>query len=269
MSLDPKSEPPDGNDRAQWANGTTVDRRPAEEAPEVRFLSGPQPRGSELLHAWRIFRELLHGFRMLHFVGPCVTVFGSARFSEDHPYYQLARDVGQRLARAGFTVMTGGGPGIMEAANRGAKDVGGRSVGCNIELPKEQQPNRFLDVVVSFKHFYVRKVMLVKYSYAFVAMPGGFGTLDEVFEAATLIQTHKIRDFPLVLIGKQYWAPLIEMLSDSALKAGTIDEHDFGVLHVTDSPQEAIDHIVSDATTQFGLRFKPKKRRWFLGEGSP
>src|SRR5207253_10235026 len=138
--------------------------------------------------AVRIFWQVLHAFRALHFVGPCVTVFGSARFRTDQPYCVLARDVGARLARAGFTVMTGGGPGIMEAANRGAKEAGGYSVGCNIELPKEQRPNRYLDRWVTFRHFYVRKLMLVKYSYAFIALPGGFGTLDEIFETATLIQ---------------------------------------------------------------------------------
>jgi uncharacterized protein (TIGR00730 family) len=250
-----------------WINGLPEDTNASGAATEVRFLSGPQNRGFELIRAWRIFLELLHGFRALSFVGPCVTVFGSARIPEEHPYYQLAREVGGRLVGAGFTVMTGGGPGIMEAANRGAKEAGGRSVGCNIELPKEQKPNRFLDVVVGFKHFYVRKVMLVKYSYAFIALPGGFGTLDEVFEAATLIQTHKIRDFPLVLIGRKYWAPLIEMLTKSAIEAGTIDAHDFGVLRVTDSPEEAVTYIQEIATAKFGLGYGRKKRRWFLGEG--
>ena len=153
---------------------------------EVRFLEGPQNRTSELLRAVRIFCEFMRGFRALHFVGPCVTVFGSARFSESHPYYEMARQCGSGLARAGFTVMTGGGPGIMEAANRGAKEAGGRSIGCNIELPEEQKPNRYLDRWITFRHFFVRKVMLVKYSYAFIALPGGFGTLDEIFEAATL-----------------------------------------------------------------------------------
>src|SRR5262245_45783366 len=157
----------------------------ASAAPEAaRFLQGPQPRGFELARALRIFFELMRGFRALHFVGPCVSVFGSARFSDQHPYYTLARDVGARLARAGFTVMTGGGPGIMEAANRGAREAGGRSVGCNIELPQEQKPNPYLDRWITFRHFYVRKLMLVKYSYAFVALPGGFGTLDEIFETA-------------------------------------------------------------------------------------
>ena len=163
----------------------------------IRFLEGPQPRGFELWHAVQIFAEFIRGFRALHFVGPCVTVFGSARFAETHRYYAMGRDVGARLARAGFTVMTGGGPGIMEAANRGAREVGGRSLGCNIELPHEQRPNSYLDRWITFRHFFVRKVMLVKYSYAFVALPGGFGTLDEVFETATLIQTGKIQQFPL------------------------------------------------------------------------
>ncbi len=262
MNRDPQDPAPDG-----WTNGLPEDRNTEAAATEVRFLSGPQNRGFEFVRAWRIFLELLRGFRALAFVGPCVTVFGSARIPEEHPYYQLARDIGSRLARAGFTVMTGGGPGIMEAANRGAKEAGGRSVGCNIELPKEQRPNRFLDVVVGFRHFYVRKVMLVKYSYAFIALPGGFGTLDEVFEAATLIQTHKIRDFPLVLIGREYWAPLVDMLVESAFTAGTIDERDFDVLRVTDSPEEAVAYIEGIATAKFGLSFRPKKRRWFLGEG--
>ncbi|HEY1270011.1 MAG TPA: TIGR00730 family Rossman fold protein, partial [Candidatus Binatia bacterium] len=163
---------------------------------ERRFLYGPQERSRELVRAIKIFCEFMRGFRTLHFVGPCVTVFGSARFRDDHEYYRMARDVGARLARAGFTVMTGGGPGIMEAANRGAKEAGGRSIGCNIELPEEQKPNPYLDKWITFRHFYVRKVMLVKYSYAFVALPGGFGTLDEIFETAVLIQTGKIKEFP-------------------------------------------------------------------------
>jgi uncharacterized protein (TIGR00730 family) len=162
---------------------------------EIRFLQGPQRRSFELRRTIGIFFEFLRGFRALHFVGPCVTVFGSARFPETHPYYVLGRQLGARLARAGFTVMTGGGPGLMEAANRGAREAGGRSVGCNIELPQEQSPNPYLDRWITFEHFYVRKVMLVKYSYAFVALPGGFGTLDEIFETAVLIQTGKIRDF--------------------------------------------------------------------------
>src|SRR5262249_35822813 len=150
---------------------------------------------------------------------PCVTVFGSARFKENHPYYALARDVGARLAQNGFTVMTGGGPGIMEAANRGAKDVGGGSVGCNIELPKEQKPNPYLDRWITFRHFYVRKLMLVKYSYAFIALPGGFGTLDEIFEVITLIQTGKIQEFPVVLMVQSYWQPLLDFFRSTLFKA--------------------------------------------------
>ena len=233
--------------------------------PEVaQFLQGPQPRGFELKRAIRIFLEIMHGFRKLHFVGPCVTVFGSARFTSDHPYYALARDVGQRLARAGFTVMTGGGPGIMEAANRGAKDAGGFSVGCNIELPEEQKPNPYLDRWVTFRHFFVRKLMLVKYSYAFIAMPGGFGTMDEIFETATLIQTHKIRDFPLILMGKDYWQPLLDFLSGRLVEAKTIDPIDSERILVTDSAEEAVQLVRDAALKQFGLSYAPRiKRRWF------
>ena len=209
--------------------------------PEItHFLQGPQRRGFELGRAVGIFFEIMRGFRKLHFLGPCVTVFGSARFTEEHAYYVLAREVGQRLARAGFTVMTGGGPGIMEAANRGAKEAGGYSVGCNIELPQEQKPNPYLDRWVTFRHFFVRKLMLVKYSYAFIAMPGGFGTLDEIFETATLIQTHKIKDFPLVLVGKEYWQPLLDFLRGRLVEAKTIDRIDAERILVTDSAEEAV-----------------------------
>src|SRR5215467_7977504 len=190
------------------------------------FLEGPHSRGHELLMLLRIMWELFRGFRLLHFVGPCVTVFGSARFKADHPYYEVGRQVGRELARAGFTVMTGGGPGIMEAANRGAREAGGRSVGCNIELPEEQKPNPYLDRWITFRHFFVRKLMLVKYSYAFVALPGGFGTLDELFETATLIQTGKIREFPLVLVGKAFWAPLLDFFTERLIAEKTISEAD-------------------------------------------
>jgi uncharacterized protein (TIGR00730 family) len=234
---------------------------------ELRFLSGPQPRAFELLRAVRIFFELLRGFRALHFVGPCVTVFGSARFAEDHPYYGQARQLGSLLVRNGFTVMTGGGPGIMEAANRGAKDVGGRSVGCNIELPHEQAPNKFMDKMVTFQHFYVRKVMLMKYSYAFVCMPGGFGTMDELFEAATLIQTGKVQNFPLILVGSKFWGPFVEAMRATMLAEATIDPKDLGMLWVTDSVEEAAARIHDVAIQRFGLRYAPQpKRRWWMGE---
>jgi uncharacterized protein (TIGR00730 family) len=211
--------------------------------------------------------ELIRGFRALHFVGPCVTVFGSARFSEDHPSYALAREVGARLARMGFTVMTGGGPGVMEAANRGAKDQGGFSVGCNIELPAEQKLNAYLDRAVTFRHFFVRKVMLVKYSYAFVVLPGGVGTLDELFEALTLIQTKKIADFPLVLMGRAYWQPLLDLL-EKMVAAGTVSRDDLALLLVTDSVHEAMKHIETHAVERFGLlrRRRPTKRLKILGE---
>jgi len=262
-------EPPDGP--------SSVPLAPAEEkhdwgkAPdgkaEREFLRGPRPRRKELVEAVRIFGEVMKGFRALHFLGPCVTVFGSARFAETNPYYVLAREVGKRLALAGFTVMTGGGPGIMEAANRGAKEVGGRSVGCNIELPTEQQPNPYLDRMVEFEHFFIRKVMLVKYSYAFVAMPGGFGTMDEIFETATLIQTHKIKDFPLVFMGESYWRPLVGFLRDRLLAQGTIDEKDVGRILVTDSASEAVARIREVGMREFGLTYGPRvKKRWFLGE---
>jgi uncharacterized protein (TIGR00730 family) len=220
--------------------------------PERLFLRGPRSRLRELASVARIAAEFIRGFRALHFVGPCVTVFGSARFSEDHPYYALARDVGARLTQMGFTVMTGGGPGIMEAANRGAREAGGFSVGCNIELPKEQMPNPYLDRWVSFEHFFVRKVMLVKYSYAFVAMPGGVGTMDELFEALELIQTGKISRFPVVVMGKEHWHCLVELLNHM-VDAGTIAEEDLDLLCVTDSVDEAMAHIRM-AIEEFGLR---------------
>jgi uncharacterized protein (TIGR00730 family) len=236
-------------------------------APEIaRFLHGPQPRGTELVRAIRIFSEFIRGFRAFHFVGPCVTVFGSARFGAGHPYYALAREVGARLAKAGFTVVTGGGPGIMEAANRGAREAGGLSIGCNIELPEDQQPNPYLDRWLTFHHFFVRKVMLVKYSYAFVALPGGFGTLDELFETATLEQTGKLRDFPLVLLGRDFWQPLLAFLR-SLIDAGTIDAADLGRLRVLDSPEQAVAEIADIGMRRFGLTYGPRaRRRWFLGE---
>jgi len=240
----------------------------AQDHPEVlRFLRGPQRRSFELVRAVRIFLEFVRGFRALHFVGPCVTVFGSARFAENHPYYRLGREVGAFLARAGFTVMTGGGPGIMEAANRGAKEAGGRSIGCNIELPREQRPNAYLDRWITFEHFFVRKVMLVKYSYAFVALPGGFGTLDEIFETATLIETHKMREFPLVLIGVAFWRPLIDFLVNRLVAEGTCQPSDVERIFLTDSPREAVTAITEVAVREFGLSYAPHlRRRWFLGE---
>jgi uncharacterized protein (TIGR00730 family) len=240
-------------------------------APEVtRFLQGPQGRGFELAMAIRVFGEMIRGFRALHFRGPCVTVFGSARFTEDNTYYALARETGARLARAGFTVMTGGGPGLMEAANRGAKDVGGISVGCNIKLPVEQLPNAYLDHWITFDHFFVRKLMLVKYSYAFIALPGGFGTLDEFFETATLTQTGKILDFPLVLLGIDFWRPLVEFFGKRLVAHGTIDPIDAERILLTDSPEQAVVSVTDLAMHRFGLTYGPRLRRRFgLGERPP
>ena len=237
-------------------------------AADSRLLQGPQSRWSEFCRALRIFSECIKGFRRLHFVGPCATVFGSARFREDHPYYTMARDLGADLARAGFTVMTGGGPGIMEAANRGAKDVGGRSVGCNIILPREQSPNVYLDQFVEFRYFFIRKMMLAKYSYAFIALPGGFGTLDELFEIATLIQTDKVKDFPIVLMGREYWEPLLGFIKDRMLASHTIDAEDLSRFIVSDSPAEVAAHCREIGMTQFGLTHGPKKPRWWLFEKS-
>jgi hypothetical protein len=214
------------------------------------FLSGPRARLDELARVFRIAGEFIRGFRRFHFVGPCVTVFGSARFREDHPYYSLAREIGRRLARAGATVMTGGGPGIMEAANRGAKEAGGYSIGCNIRLPVEQRPNQYLDRWITFRYFFVRKVLLVKYSYAFVIMPGGFGTLDELFEALTLIQTGKIYHFPVVLFGRAYWAGLVRWLQARALRERKIAPADMDLIILTDDPQQAVAAVLDAQKVQ-------------------
>lgn len=240
---------------------------PSDEGRKERwFLEGPKSRQSEFGVVLSIVREFIRGFRVLHFVGPCVTVFGSARFKEEHPYYELARKVGGALTEIGFTVITGGGPGIMEAANRGAKEAGGRSVGANIILPMEQKHNDYLDRVVSFNYFFVRKVMLVKYSFGFIVMPGGVGTMDELFEAVTLIQTKKIDGFPIVLMGRDYWKNLRELLDDF-VKEGTIDAHDLNLLLITDSVEEAMAHIQSHAVEKFGLRkSRTIPRKWFLWE---
>lgn len=202
---------------------------------DFHMLEGPRSRFVEFIEVIRIGWEFLRGFRALRSTGPCVTIFGSARFTPANPYYELARRAGSEMARLGFTVMTGGGPGIMEAANRGARDAGGRSIGCNIVLPIEQRPNPYLDKMILFQHFFVRKVMLVKYSRAFLIFPGGFGTLDEAFEAATLIQTGKIEKFPLVFVGVDYWQPIFDFLKSTLLGKQAILQEDFDRLLLTDS----------------------------------
>ncbi len=223
---------------------------------EQKFLAGPRNRFSELLRALRIFCECIKGFRALHFVPPCVTIFGSARFPESHPHYQLARRVAFGLSKAGFTIMTGGGPGIMEAGNRGAREAGGISVGCNIVLPHEQRPNAYIDRFVEFRYFFVRKLMLVKYSYAFVILPGGFGTMDELFEVATLVQTGKVKSFPIVLMGTEYWRPLIEFMRGTMSKEGTIDQDDIDRIILTDD----VDAVVRQITTETRAALRPQHR---------
>ncbi|MCB0792928.1 MAG: TIGR00730 family Rossman fold protein [Flavobacteriales bacterium] len=232
---------------------------------DLRFLEGPRSRWKEFTSVISISREFIHGFRKLHFVGPCVTFFGSARFKEDHPYYEAARELARRVGRVGFTIMTGGGPGIMEAANRGARDVGATSVGCNIELPHEQLPNPYLDVSLHFDRFFIRKVLLLKYSVTFVVMPGGAGTMDELFETITLIQTGKLKDFPILLYGKDYWAPLLEQL-DRMVEAGTIGRKELEFVFVADNVEEATELLQEQLVEmwQEAKRTKSIPKWWFL-----
>ena len=229
---------------------------------EIKFLQGPQSRWEEFKFVIKVMLEFIKGFRALHFAGPCVTVFGSARFKDGHPYYEVTEELSGKIAQLGFTIMTGGGPGIMEAANKGAKAVGGRSVGCNIVLPMEQKPNPYLDKWVSIRYFFIRKTLLIKYSYAFVVMPGGFGTLDEYFEALTLIQTKKISEFPIVIFDKAFHKELIEHI-ELMKREGTISVSDSDYFLVTDSIDEAVSYIQKNSITKFNLRtekpYKPFK----------
>jgi uncharacterized protein (TIGR00730 family) len=234
---------------------------------EKRFLEGPRSRKREFLFIIKVLLEFIRGLRKLHFIGPCVTVFGSARFQENHPYYIKAREIGAAVGKMGFTVITGGGPGIMEAANRGAFEVGARSVGCNIVLPHEQNENPYVDTSVEFNYFFVRKILLVKYSYAFVIMPGGWGTMDEMFEALTLIQTGKIKEFPVVLFGTEYWKKLTELIQDMIANK-TVSEHEIKeYLLITDSVDDVVKHLEKHSVERFGLIRKPaiKPMKW-LGE---
>ncbi|MBL7765153.1 MAG: TIGR00730 family Rossman fold protein [Chitinophagaceae bacterium] len=234
---------------------------------EIRYLEGPQSRWDDFKVTIRTVLDFIKGYRTLHFAGPCVTIFGSARFDENNVHYQDARKIGAEIAKLGFTIMTGGGPGIMEAANRGAKDVGGRSVGCNIELPFEQHHNPYLDKWVTIKYFFVRKTLLIKYSYAFIVMPGGFGTLDELFEALTLIQTKKIQNFPIVIFNTEFHKNMIEYIEDMK-RAGTISPEDLNLMLVTDSIEDTVEHIKA-CITRFGLGYKEKRfspMKWLFEE---
>ena len=207
------------------------------ERPKVDFLE------TDPWRSLRILAEFVEGFDAMAKVGPAITVFGSARTRPDDPVYELARTIGRRLAETGYAVITGGGPGTMEAANRGCREGGGLSVGCNIELPHEQGMNPYVDLGVEFRYFFARKVMFVKYADGFVILPGGLGTLDELFESLTLIQTGKVRHFPVVLVGSSYWSGLLAWMRDTMLKQGTIAETDLNLFHVTDDPDEVIDLI--------------------------
>jgi len=227
------------------------------------YLEGPKPRIYELKFLWRVCMQFFKGFRTLHFVGPCVTVFGSARFKPGHFYYEAAVNMGKRIADMGLTTMTGGGPGIMEAANKGAFENNGTSVGVNIVLPHEQQPNPYLHKSINIDFFFVRKVLLVKYSYAFIIMPGGFGTMDEFFETLTLVQTKVINDFPIVLFGKEYYQPLMEYMKYMSAK-GTISEEDMKLVLLTDETDEAINHISKYITINY--KVKKRKKLWWLFE---
>lgn len=250
---DPSPPPPP----THWTTGPGL--------PDVRdWLAGPRSRLSELARLGRIFMEFLRGFRALHFVGPCVTIFGSARVSREDPHYAMARALAARMAELGFTVMTGGGPGIMEAANRGAHEAGGYSIGCNIELPHEQEPNPYVDRFITFRYFFVRKVMLVKYSVAFVVLPGGFGTLDELFESLTLLQTGKIAAFPVVLMGTEYWGPLLEFLRGTLAARGMIAPADLDLLTVTDSLDDAVAAIRQGVAALPVSWIPPTRRRVLL-----
>jgi uncharacterized protein (TIGR00730 family) len=230
----------------------------------LQFLEGPNSRGSELKMVLRTFFQFIKGFRALHFVGPCISVFGSARFNEDHPYYIKAREMGALLARMGFTVLTGGGPGIMEAANRGAFETGGKSLGVGIKLPREQEMNPFMQSGLVLDYFFVRKVLLVKYSYAFVIFPGGFGTLDELFETLTLIQTGILHDFPVVVVGKEFYSEVNDIV-DRFIREKTISPSDRKLLYFTDDIHDAANYIEKFIGNNY--KVLPKRKRWWiLGE---
>ena len=231
---------------------------------EIRFLEGPRSRWDNLKFVVDIAWEFIRGFRALHFSGPCVAVFGSARFTESNPYYGLTRQLSAEIAKLGLTIMTGGGPGLMEAANRGARDVGGRSVGCNIVLPMEQDPNPYLDKWVNIRYFFVRKTLLIKYSYAFVIVPGGFGTLDELFEAVTLIQTGTIKDFPVIIFGREFHQELVEHI-EKMRQLKTISETDLQLFLVTDSIDEAVE-LLRKTIKKFGLTQAKRTPSRLLGE---
>lgn len=229
---------------------------------DTHYLKGPHSRGHEFLFTLRTMFQFIRGFRKLHFVGPCITVFGSARFDEHHEYYKKAQEVGEQISALGFTVMTGGGGGIMEAANRGAYEAGGVSIGCNIILPEEQKPNPYMHKWITFKHFFIRKVLLLKYSYAFVVMPGGLGTMDELFETLTLIQTGIIQNFPVVIFGVDYYQELKDLLY-KMVEEKTISAEDLNLVKFTDEIDVGILHIRQYILKNYEVK-KKKPLRWLF-----
>ena len=244
LPSEPPPQPPIPNPSLNRGKG----ERPTEDEKLLSRAGEAIPVSDVTQDAWRVFRsmgEFVEGFDTLARLGPAVSIFGSARTEPGDHYYRLAEQTAHLLAQEGFAVITGGGPGIMEAANRGACEAGGESIGCNIELPFEQGMNAYVKTAINFRYFFVRKTMFVKYAEAFIIFPGGFGTMDELFEALTLIQTGKVRNFPVVLFGKDYWKGLLEWLSSTMARDGKIHDSDLDLLFITDSPQEACDVVVS------------------------
>jgi uncharacterized protein (TIGR00730 family) len=242
--------------KKHWKKAQLDYELPVKESEERTFLSEQRTVEKETERLERITKEFEMGFRKLSQLGPAVTIFGSARFKPGEPYYELSRETGNAFARAGFTVLTGGGPGAMEAANRGAKEAGGITYGLNIILPKEQQPNPYVDDSFEFKYFFVRKVMLVKYSCAFIVMPGGLGTLDELFEAVTLIQCHKIGPFPVILVGGKFWKGLRDFVGFMA-EEGVFSPEEIGFSRIVETPEEAVEMVFSSLPSDFKNALKP------------
>ncbi|MHA8065828.1 TIGR00730 family Rossman fold protein [Aquirufa sp. ROCK2-A2] len=232
---------------------------------DVEFLKGPRSRWKEFTFSLEVLFQFIKGFRNLHFIGPCITIFGSARYPAGHEYYELTKEMASRLSKLGFAIMTGGGPGIMEAANKGAKNGGGLSLGCNIELPFEQKPNPFLDKMVNIKYFFVRKELLRKYSTGFVVMPGGLGTLDEFFEVITLIQTGKIQHFPVVVMGLDHYEKMMDFLG-KLVDEKTVGPSDYDHILFTDDIEEALKHIQFYSSKKRSLTNSAQTPIWILGE---
>lgn len=227
------------------------------------FLHGPGGRLKNLFFIFRIAFHFFRGLRKLHFIGPCITVFGSARFNPDQEHYKKAREIGRLLASMGFTTLTGGGPGIMEAANRGAMEAEGFSVGCNIVLPFEQKPNPYLHKWVDIPYFFIRKTLLIKYSYGFIIMPGGIGTLDEFYEAFTLIQTGMLKNFPIIIFDKEYYRNLLSQL-DHFVEVGSISKSDLDLVYATDSLSEVKEILQKHSIEAFGLQRSPRPVWWLF-----